>query len=59
MTRLIDGMEFENGRFDQRSKQDPRLSSIGKERELIEGNEVCREDDSGPMGLKTSRSNHY
>jgi PRC-barrel domain len=27
----------------------PRLSSVGKEWELIQGKEVCREDDSGPM----------
>ena len=30
----------------------PRLSSIGKERELIEGKEVCREDDFGPGELE-------
>jgi hypothetical protein len=36
-----------------------RLWSLGKAWELIEGKQVCREDDSGPMGLKTSRSNHH
>ena len=41
------------------ARHQPRLSSIAKERELIEGEEVCRKDDSGPPGLKLSRSNHY